>query len=115
MYCTRESGRVMWLRFEGCDGCHPCLSSEAVGENEAWCWSVESRCVALKQSRMAVRVSHGWDVPIHSLLESCLSMQLTSGGGLHNGYIYSSSAPHAIIVKRQVNRECHKISMVFYV
>ncbi|KAF0039878.1 hypothetical protein F2P81_008113 [Scophthalmus maximus] len=28
-------------------------------------------------------------------------MQLTSGGGLHNGYIYSSSAPHAIIVKRQ--------------
>lgn len=62
--------------FGGWDGCHPCLFSEAVGENEARCWSEESECVALKQSGIAVRVSHGWDVPIHSLLESCLSMQL---------------------------------------
>ena len=76
MYCTRESGwvlrsvwRLRWL---------PTMSfiSEAVRENEAWCWSEESGCVALKQCRIAVRVSHGWDVPIHSLLESCLSMQL---------------------------------------
>lgn len=50
--------------------------SEAAAENEAQCWSEESGYVALKQSRIAVRVSHGWDVPIHSLLESCLSMQL---------------------------------------
>lgn len=31
---------------------------------------------ALKQSRMAVRVGHGWDVSTHSLLESCLSIRL---------------------------------------
>lgn len=38
--------------------------------------SEASGCAALKPSGAAVRVSHGWDVPIHSLLESCLSMQL---------------------------------------
>lgn len=48
----------------------------SVGENEARCWSEASGCAALKQSSVAVRASHGWDVPIHSLLESCISMQL---------------------------------------
>lgn len=49
--------------------------SDVVGENEP-CWGEESRCATLELSGIAVRTSHGWDAPIHSLLESCLYMWL---------------------------------------
>lgn len=57
--------------------------SEAAGENESSAGERGERgCFALKQSSIAVRISHGWDVPIHSILESCLSMQLPIGPAL---------------------------------
>lgn len=70
-YCTRGSGWVLVWRLRWL--LSMLFFSEAAGKDEAWSWSEESECAALKQSRISVRVSHGWDVPIHSLLEGCLS------------------------------------------
>lgn len=63
MYCTRESGWVFVLLGFGVEmaAIHAFyFFSEAVGKNEMRPGAAEeSGCVALKQSGIAVRVSHG--------------------------------------------------------
>lgn len=116
------------------DGCHPCLYSVAVGENEAWCWSEERMsCFEAEQDSCqsqswmgcsypqpirelfineAANQAHSWFA--HSNLDFITA---TYGAGCVH-YVLQGlphHTPNAILLELQVNCECHKIAMPVFV